>query len=621
MVGSFYGSLALRLSWEDLIHFSQVMNRYVGIFLLVRLATFATTGVYDIIWRYVSLRDAVRLMKAVLLSTLLIVSITYFLDVGRLPRTVFIIDALLAFALLSGIRFARRLLFEGSFGKQVSEVGRIALIYGAGVNGRTLATRFNTDYQLGLKLVGFIDDNPQKLGRSIAGVKVVGSRKEIPDIVRTFGVKELIVAITNPTGELLRDVVQICRSLNIHPRIMSGAAPVDDQKRSFSVTREIGLSDLLSRPKRTIPLDDLRALVRQRRVLVTGAGGSIGSELVRQVYALDPSLLLLVDHSELNLYQIDHEVRLSPNDTSLIVPLLVDIKDKNLLAGVFREYQPEIVFHAAAYKHVHLVEGNPFPAILNNVRGTQNLLELSEQSGVDIFVLISTDKAVRPAGIMGATKRVCELLVADAGERSGRRYSAVRFGNVLGSSGSLIPLLQRQIENGEPLTITHKDMTRYFMLIPEAVSLVLRAATLAKPGDITLLKMGEPVKIVEIARSLLALMGKTEEQSPIVFTGLRPGEKIFEELYISGDELQTQDPDILVLPRGDRGGVTDAQIGSIRGEVKAIIERAERADRDAIARLIAMVKSKYLDAKWTEAPSIQKSTDLDQSVPPSGLWQ
>ena len=482
----------------------------------------------------------------------------------------------------------------------MKQSGRYTVILGAGTNGRSIASRLSTDSFLGLKLIGFIDDDPQKAGRMIGGTKVLGTRKDLPFILEHFQIREVLVAIVQPRGELLREVVQVCRSFNIRPRIIHSSAQPTEADSHFGVIQEIGLNELMNRPKREMDLGALRGLIKNKRVLVTGAGGSIGSELARQIAVLEPRLLLLLDHSEHNLYQIDNELRLSPSETNLIHPLLVDIKDSRSLGNAFKQYVPEIVFHAAAYKHVHLVENNPFPSILNNVLGTKNLLDLSEKVGVEAFVLISTDKAVNPAGVMGATKRICELLVTEMGEKTGKRFTSVRFGNVLGSSGSLIPLLKRQVENGEPLTITHRDMTRYFMLIPEAVSLVLKAATIASPGDITILRMGEPVKIVDVAKSLLALMGKTEEQNPIVFTGLRPGEKLFEELYFSGKEVQTQDPDILVLPGGDMAEIKKGSDKQIWTEVTDIVKFAERADREALFKMNALVKSKYLNFDSSE---------------------
>jgi FlaA1/EpsC-like NDP-sugar epimerase len=307
--------------------------------------------------------------------------------------------------------------------------------------------------------------------------------------------------------------------------------------------------------------------------LVTGAGGSIGSELSRQIARYAPAKLLLLDHSEFNLYEIDRELRPATQSFESVVPLLTDIKDPGALEAIFAKYKPQVVFHAAAYKHVHLVEANVHSAILNNVLGTRN---------AERFVMISTDKAVNPVGAMGSTKRVCELLATQTGIRTGKPYSSVRFGNVLGSSGSLIPLISKQIEEGGPVTLTHPDMTRYFMLIPEAVALVLMSATLSQPGDINVLKMGEPIRIAELAKSLMALMGKSEEEIGIAYTGVRPGEKMYEELYLTGDELTTRHSDILTVPRTSGAG---AELAAASDK---LIQMARAQDPQALQALLKL---------------------------------
>jgi len=588
IIFSLYLSLFLRLNWEDFRAYVPMMNRHLALFVVLRLGVFVGCGVYDIIWRYISIKDSIRLFKAVVLSSVIIIAATYIVDIGRIPRATFFIDMILVVGMLGGLRFTRRFIYESHSGKKLLRTGRLTLIYGAGSNGRTLANRFFIDSDVGFHVAGFIDDDPKKVGRLILGVKVFGTGAELSQVIRQFGIQEVVVAITRPSGSVLREVVQVCRLYNIRPRLVTSAS-----KKPMAVFRDIGLSDLLNREKRHIDLSSVKELIRNKKVLITGAGGSIGSELARQLHAFGPSRLFLLDHSEYGLYEIDHELRLSPDDVSLVIPLLVDIKDEMSLRNVFRQYQPQIVFHAAAYKHVHLVENNPYPAILNNVKGTKHLLDLSEEYNVDCFVQVSTDKAVNPAGVMGATKRLCELMVTEVGSRTKKNYSSVRFGNVLGSSGSLIPLLKSQIENGEPVTITHKDMTRYFMLTEEAVSLVLKAATMAEPGDIMILRMGEPVKILDIAKSLIALLGKTEEEVPIVYTNLRPGEKIFEELCLCGKEINTQDPDILVLPKGDLAdaiGVVDFAV--FYETIERMVDHAQWASKEAIVLLQSLIQPK-----------------------------
>lgn len=548
MAAAFYLSLFLRLEGEELWTGLTVGTKLLPLFLFLRVGVFLALGLYDIIWRYVSTRDAWALIKGVGLSTLLIIAATYLVNIGRLPRSLFFIEMFLVMALLAGARLFRRFLYERSSERELRSSGRATLIYGAGVIGRTLAGRFTSDPSFGFQLVGFVDDDPLEVGRTIAGVKVLGTLDDLPEILSRFEVKELVVAMNKPRGDRLRALLEATRGFQIRPRLVSDFNDCSRRDQGLELLRNIELGDLLNRPKRTIDTGSLKEIIAGRRILVTGAGGSIGSELARQIWALQPSQLLLLDHNELNLYQIDSELRVTQKVDGPIVPVLLDLKDRQSLANVFERYRPEIVFHAAAYKHVHLVEHNPFTAILNNVMGTKNLLECCREIDVQRFVLISTDKAVNPVGVMGATKRVCELMVSAYGSAMGRMYCSVRFGNVLGSSGSLIPLLQRQIQDGGPLTVTHPDMIRYFMLISEAVSLVLAASTICSPGAIAILQMGEPVRILDVARSLLTLAGKTEKEIPIVFTGLRPGEKMFEELYLCGDEIITSHPDILLLP-------------------------------------------------------------------------
>lgn len=351
------------------------------------------------------------------------------------------------------------------------------------------------------------------------------------------------------------------------------------------------VEELLNRPPIDVNLDEVAAQIQGKVVLVTGGGGSIGSELCRQIIRLNPAKLLILDHSELNLYLIDSEL----NELKSKVPteiILADIKDSKAMHNIFDSYRPEFVYHAAAYKHVHLVEKNPFTSILNNVLGTRNLIDCALNFSVETFVMISTDKAVNPSSVMGSTKRVCELLVTEAAVRTNKRFCSVRFGNVLGSSGSLIPLLKKQVISGGPVTITHPDMTRYFMSISEAVRLVLKAGQISKPGDVNILRMGSPIKIMDIAKNVINLMGRTEEEIPIVFIGIRPGEKLHEELYLCGNETPTEHHDIMVLPNGDSVYNPDVFSGKdLRSVVSKLITCAVSKEQESLrilARLVFM---------------------------------
>lgn len=578
------------------------LNRYLPLFVLIRLGCFVFCGVYDIMWRYISVNDTVKLARGVAASVVLLISTSYLLDFGHVPRAVFFIDAFVISILAGGLRVGRRLVFEKTFRKVLQKNGKLTLIYGAGQNGRTLVNRFATDERLQMHVLGFIDDDPRKIGRTIAGFKVLTNRQGLRAILHAFPIKEIVITVSEMSGQVMREVVQISHDFKIKPRIMIGNADELAKKRGkVDLVRQVDLPDLLNRPQHPVSdLEKIATLLEGKRVLITGAGGSIGSEIARQVFRCKPNKLLLLDHSEFNLYQIDTELRALPLAESIVVPLLADIKERAVLEQRMLEFRPQIVLHAAAYKHVHLVESNPNAAILNNIEGTIQLLDICESIGVEVFMMISSDKAVNPAGVMGATKRVCELLVTEAGQRTSRRYSSVRFGNVLGSSGSLIPLLQKQIENGEAVTITHQDVCRYFMLIPEAVSLVLRAAALAKPGDICVLRMGEPIKIVDVAKSLILLMGRDPDEVPIVFTGLRPGEKMFEELYLTGNEHSTEHPDILILPHGDQEKETGGVASTIRDQALDLIACARGDDQNVAEKIRRLVRSEYY---WPQSKS------------------
>ncbi len=582
-----YISLWMRLGELQLEDHVHVLNRLAALFVVIRLLFFVGFGVFESMWRYFSTHDAIRLSGAVLSSMPLLVSSTYVVSVGLLPRSFFVIDVFVCTALLVSARMLRRRLFEYEMQPQKGSVslGKL-IIYGAGQNGRLLAQRLMSDPHRDRDMLGFIDDDPAKRDKKIQNLPVLGHHSELENILQRSGCTDLVVAITNPPPELMRELVITGRRLNVRIQRISqfdGAQILNHQQ---AVYRQIDLKDLLSRPSTDVDLPSLKSLMEGKVVLVTGAGGSIGSELSRQIARFSPAKLLLLDHSEFNLYDIDRELRPDTSNFASVAPLMVDIKDEVSLAQVFEKYRPQVVFHAAAYKHVHLVEANAAPSVLNNVKGTLNLLRLCEKFNVERFVMVSTDKAVNPVGAMGATKRVCEILTSLQGFRLSRPYSSVRFGNVLGSSGSLIPLLTKQIEGGGPVTLTHPDMTRYFMLIPEAVSLVLMSATLSKAGDINVLKMGEPIRILDLAKSLMALMGKRENEISIAFTGVRPGEKMFEELYLTGDELTTRHPDILTVPRGDTG-IDGAEIA-----IERLIQMAERGDAALVSTLISLANHK-----------------------------
>jgi len=577
--------LFLRVNADEATYFYPELLKVLPVIILARAAAFIYFDTHRIIWRYVSAVDALRLAKAVGVSTLAIIALVFLFKIGHVPRSLYFIDAILLLSLLSGARLFRRMLYEHQNMKHMRVHGQKTLIYGAGSTGQGILKRILNDHDLNLLMIGFIDDDDKKYGKIVAGYKVYGQTEDLPKLIKEFDIKQVVIGVPKPSAQLLRRTVAICNEFGIRPLLMT---TTNGQAEVF---RTVELKDLLAREPQKINLDSKRNMILGRRVLITGAGGSIGSEICRQIMSFQPASIVVIDHSEFNLYNIDSELTTYAHSEA-VKSKLVDIKDFDSLEAVFKESRPEIVLHAAAYKHVHLVEANPYTAILNNIMGTKNLLDLSEKYDVSNFVQVSTDKAVNPVGIMGATKRVCEIMTSLKGIKTRRKYCSVRFGNVLGSSGSLIPKLKKQIEEGLPLTITHPEMTRYFMLIEEAVSLVLKAASISEAGDVFVLRMGEPVKIVDIAKSLTQLMGKKEDEVEIRYTGLRPGEKMFEELYISGKELNTEHPDILVVPKGDNIG-DGFIVSEFETQLNQIISKAKGFDSDAIQGLNQIVASKY----------------------------
>lgn len=598
ITASLFVSLFLRTGVERFEDHDWALIKWSFFFVSLRILTNMGFGVYLCIWRYVSTSDAYKLAQSTALSSLFMIAATVLYPrFGLLPRSFFFIDTFVCASLLMGARLLRRRIYEQTDTEKSADALSTFLIYGAGSSGRLFAQRMMSSHNQA-RVIGFIDDDPIKQGKVVSSVRVLGSGEDLESLFRSLTVTDLIIAIEKPPHELLKKIVLLGRKYNVRPQILSNVESKGFDPKTVSSYRELDLQDLLNRPAIHIDLHQVRNLIEGKCVLVTGAGGSIGSELCRQIDRLNPARILLLDNSEFALYEIDRELR-PTSDMKRVVPLLLDIKDKDLLENVFITYKPQAVFHAAAYKHVHLVEANPTPAILNNILGTQNLLDLCVKYNTERFLMVSTDKAVNPVGIMGATKRVCELMTSEAGIKTGRPYSSVRFGNVLGSSGSLVPLLRTQIENGGPVTLTHEDMTRYFMLIPEAVSLVLMSSTLCRPGEINVLRMGAPLKIVDLARSLMALMGRSEDEIPIVFTGVRPGEKMFEELYLTGEEVQTRHSDILTLP--PRELEETKQLVRLRFWVDTLVSAARAFSPEATVTLLRLANRQIHDQQSKES--------------------
>ena len=523
-----FGSFYIRFSEETLpVEYFDTIKLASIIATIVLLLVFYLFGLYKNIWRYASIRELLSIVYAVTVGAAITVSLVYFIAPKRLPHTVSVLFLLLTIVLVGGLRFFQRVRQENTIFSVRNKPEKKILIIGAGDAG-VLALRElkNRDFQEGMP-VGFIDDSKEKINLQVQGFPVLGSRQDIPEVVEKYGIDEIIIAIPSASGDTIREIVEICKETKAASlKIMPGVYDILSGKITVSPIREVQVEDLLGRDPVSVDLEEVAGYLKDQVILVTGAGGSIGSELCRQIVNFSPAKLILVGHGENPIFEIEQELKDHP-----IVAEILDIKDAEKVDLVFAKYKPQVVFHAAAHKHVPLMEGNPEEALKNNVLGTYNLAAEADKSGVKTFVLVSTDKAVNPTSIMGASKRIAEMVIQDFDKKSATRFVAVRFGNVLGSRGSVIPIFKKQISAGGPVTVTDPRMTRFFMTIPEASQLVIQAGAMAKGGEIFILDMGKPVKIVNLARDLIRLSGlEPDKDIKIVFTGIRPGEKLHEEL-------------------------------------------------------------------------------------------
>lgn len=548
---SYWTSFVLRLDtlWPN--EFIATISFTLPVVLGVHLFIFVFGGLYRPVWRFATLQSAILIARSTFLGALISLLIIYLMSPEpKLPRSIMIIYWFLSTFSIAVTRFSWRAWndFQSTLSRTFKPT---CLIYGAGKAGDLLARHIAITPKFPYHAVGFIDDDQNKRNRIIHGYKVLGTGDELNKICQQHSVHTIIIAMPSASGKIIREVVTRCQTAKVKPFILPSMA--DTLGENLFQPRPIDIKDLLKRAPKAIDKEAIRSFLSRKVVLVTGAGGSIGSELCRQILPCQPKALILFDSTEYNLYKIEMELRDIFGTDIPVYPVLGSVTNEANLIHVFKSFNPSIVFHAAAYKHVPILESNPIQGILNNIYGTKLLAELAIAHGVSRFLLISTDKAVNPTSIMGYTKRACELVVQSlyALNPNGCQFCAVRFGNVLGSSGSVVPRFLEQIQNGGPVTVTHPDITRYFMLTSEAVGLVLQSIAISRGGEIFVLNMGEPVKIYEMAKQLITLAGKEPGKDvEIVFTGLRPGEKLYEELIIQDTERHILHDDVhIAIPQ------------------------------------------------------------------------
>jgi len=555
----------------------------------IKLGVFTLSGFYHRWWRYVSTRDmwgAVRgVTVACLVSDLLIYAFKP-IDAEAVPRRVVALDYLLLLAFVAGTRLLARSLTERPSGGLVAR-GREVIVVGAGDAGQLLVREMRRNRQLAYTPVGFVDDDPRKRDLRIHGVRVLGTTDALSRLLREHRPDEVLIAMPSATGELRRKVVDQTRAEGIPVKTLPGLHElIAGDINLAGQIRPVQVEDVLGREQVEVDLEAIAKYIRGRTVLITGAGGSIGSELCRQVVQLGAAKLVLVEQGESALYEMQREL-VDERAFTAVIPILADCGDASKLRQVFERYPPEVVFHAAAYKHVPMLETNPLQAVTNNVLATRVMVQVSVEFGVERFVFISTDKAANPKNLLGQSKAVCEWIVESFASRDEvkTRFVAVRFGNVLGSSGSVIPIFRRQIERGGPVTVTNPEMTRFFMTIPEAASLVVQAGAMGGRGQVYVLDMGEPVRILDLARQMIALSGRTEEQIKIEYVGSRAGEKMHEELWNEGERVgPTSHPKIM------RAARPPIDVAWLEGELAELERLVEEGDMYGVtARLRTMV--------------------------------
>jgi len=603
---AWYVSYLLRFNFQVPGESMILMKRLLPLMIVIKIVAFFYCDLYRGMWRYTSIRDFFDIIRAASISSLLIVALVLYMHrFAGFARSVFIIDWVLTVVFISGFRLSIRIYFWLGSGDETARLSlrrflrsrgskrdgrKSLLIIGAGDCGEKIFREIQDNARLKYHVVGFLDDDPDKVGMKIHGAPVVGTTGEITYLAPKLGAEEVLIAIPSATGKQMREIVANCEEMDLPFKTLPGMGELIDGKVSVKAIRDVAYRDLLGREVIELEEERIGAYLKGSRVLITGAGGSIGSELCRQICRFGPSSAILYERAESALYEIDLELKGSFPDTE-IISQLADIRDRAQLSMAFSNFRPQVVFHAAAYKHVPMMEQHPWKAVRNNIFGTRNVVDISREHGVERFVFVSTDKAVRPTNIMGATKRVAEMLV-QAQNTCGLTdapFVIVRFGNVVGSVGSVVPLFRKQIEKGGPVTVTHPEVSRYFMTIPEACQLILQAGAMGYGGEIFILDMGTPIRIVDMARDLIRLSGfEPEVDIPIEYIGLRPGEKLREELITEGEGIvPTSHEKIMVL----RGKVWDQAV--LNGKIDELKDLAYRQDGEAIRGTLKEIVPDY----------------------------
>jgi FlaA1/EpsC-like NDP-sugar epimerase len=593
-----YLSFVIRVEIFNLQHFWSGLLLFAFIAALIFPIIFYLMGIYSIYWQYGSVDSILILISSEVVATILaaVISITISILVPNkfiIPRSIPIIFLSLVLILISGSRIMLRLIahYQGSSQVISNKSIQRVLIMGAGKAGSMVIREIKRNPQLGINVVGLLDDDPEKHNMLIHGAKVLGNKDCIPQLVNKYEIDEIIIAMPSAHGKQVRAIVNICRQCNVNVKIMPGIYELLNGTIGINQLRNVQIEDLLRREPITTDLNSVRALIQGKKVMVTGGGGSIGSELCMQIFNFNPAELIILGHGENRIFEINKHFAINPTlkNNCHIIPIIADIRFLYRIQSIFEEYRPDIVFHAAAHKHVPLMELNPIEAIINNVIGTRNLLQASLSSGISQFIMISTDKVVNPTSIMGASKRVAELLAQQAAINSNIPFLTVRFGNVLGSTGSVVLTFKEQIAAGGPITITHPEMRRYFMTIPEAVQLVLQASVLGQREEVFILDMGEPVKIVDLAKDLIRLSGLSEENIEIIYTGTRPGEKLYEELFVDGEVYVKTLHDKIFLASKASSNIPS----HLNEEIELLELAAQNNDRTEIIKILKRLIPEY----------------------------